>query len=51
MSTRLERLADKAANEKHTKILIDLLQQPYNRNCADCKRKGLKNNIFNKFLI
>ncbi|KAG1311629.1 hypothetical protein G6F64_003669 [Rhizopus arrhizus] len=39
MSTRLERLADKAANEKHTKILIDLLQQPYNRNCADCKRK------------
>ncbi|KAI8990002.1 hypothetical protein BDB01DRAFT_779669 [Pilobolus umbonatus] len=39
MSTRYERGADKELNAKHTKILLDLLQLPDNRFCADCCRK------------
>jgi hypothetical protein len=41
MSTRLERLANKEANEKHAKILTELLQKAHNKYCADCRRKGL----------
>lgn len=41
MSTRLERLANKEANEKHAKILTELLQKAHNKHCADCRRKGL----------
>lgn len=40
MSTRYTRAADKELNDKHTKILLDLLQKPENRLCADCKKKG-----------
>ncbi|CDS09310.1 hypothetical protein LRAMOSA10670 [Lichtheimia ramosa] len=39
MSTRYARTADKALNEKHSKILKDLLKKPANKYCADCKRK------------
>ncbi|GAN01852.1 ARF GTPase activating protein [Mucor ambiguus] len=39
MSTRHARVADKELNDKHTRILIDLLQQPENKKCADCKKK------------
>ncbi|KAL7748113.1 ARF GAP with effector function(s) [Sorochytrium milnesiophthora] len=39
MSTRSERMNDKALNEKHSKILKELLQQPDNKVCAECKRK------------
>ncbi|KAG2204608.1 hypothetical protein INT46_009717 [Mucor plumbeus] len=39
MSTRHARVADKELNDKHTKILVDLLQKPENRKCADCKKK------------
>ncbi|CEG72890.1 Putative Protein AGE2 [Rhizopus microsporus] len=39
MSTRLERLANKEANEKHAKILTELLQKAHNKHCADCRRK------------
>jgi hypothetical protein len=42
MSTRHARVADKELNDKHTKILVDLLQKPENRKCADCKKKGKK---------
>lgn len=40
MSTRHARVADKELNDKHTKILIELLQKPENKKCADCKKKG-----------
>ncbi|KAI9014582.1 putative GTPase activating protein for Arf-domain-containing protein [Phycomyces nitens] len=39
MSTRYTRTADKSLNDKHTRILKDLLQKPANKYCADCKRK------------
>lgn len=39
MSTRHARVADKELNEKHTKILCELLQQPENKTCADCRKK------------
>ncbi|KAI9279111.1 hypothetical protein BY458DRAFT_432061 [Sporodiniella umbellata] len=39
MTTRSERLADKATNEKHTKVLFDLLQMDSNQYCADCRKK------------
>ncbi|KAI9269724.1 hypothetical protein EDC94DRAFT_379114 [Helicostylum pulchrum] len=39
MSTRHARVADKELNDKHTKILIDLLQRSDNKICADCKKK------------
>ncbi|KAK4515356.1 Zn finger-containing GTPase- Activating Protein for ARF [Mucor velutinosus] len=39
MSTRHARVADKELNDKHTKILTDLLQKPENKKCADCKKK------------
>lgn len=42
MSTRHARTADKAQNDKNTAILKGLLQQPGNKYCADCKRKGKK---------
>jgi hypothetical protein len=40
MSTRAERSADKTQNERHTKILKELMQRPDNRRCADCRKKG-----------
>lgn len=40
MSTRHARVADKELNEKHTKILCELLQRPENKTCADCRKKG-----------
>ncbi|KAI8875577.1 ArfGap-domain-containing protein [Backusella circina FSU 941] len=39
MSTRHQRIADTELNDKHTRILTCLLQQPNNRECADCKKK------------
>ncbi|KAG2185785.1 hypothetical protein INT43_002222 [Umbelopsis isabellina] len=39
MSTRHARTADKAVNERNTKTLKALLQQPDNKYCADCKKK------------
>ncbi|CAO3688441.1 unnamed protein product [Rhizopus stolonifer] len=41
MSTKSERLADRATNEKNTKILVGLLQHPHNRTCANCRKKGI----------
>lgn len=41
MSTRYARVADKELNDKHTKILLELLQKPENRKCADCRKKGV----------
>ncbi|KAL1922060.1 uncharacterized protein VTP21DRAFT_10702 [Calcarisporiella thermophila] len=38
MSSRLRR-DDKSQNDKHAKILKDLLQIPENKQCADCKRR------------
>ncbi len=40
MSNRFERAADKKLNEKHQKILKDLLNRPENKICADCKKRG-----------
>jgi hypothetical protein len=40
MSTRHQRIADTELNDKHTRILTSLLQQPHNRQCADCEKKG-----------
>lgn len=40
MSTRHERIADKELNDKHTRILVELLQRTENRTCADCRKKG-----------
>ena len=40
MSTRHARTADRASNEKYTKILKSLLQKTPNKYCADCKKKG-----------
>ncbi|KAI8375355.1 hypothetical protein EDC96DRAFT_324584 [Choanephora cucurbitarum] len=42
MSTRHARTADKATNEKHTKILKALLQKTPNKYCADCKKKDAR---------
>ncbi|KAI3645909.1 hypothetical protein MP228_008837 [Amoeboaphelidium protococcarum] len=39
MSNRFERTSDKKTVEKHLKILKDLLQQPDNKICADCKKR------------
>ncbi|KAI9478637.1 MAG: hypothetical protein EXX96DRAFT_571678 [Benjaminiella poitrasii] len=40
MSTRFSRVADKELNNKHSKILVKLLQEPENRYCADCRKKN-----------
>ncbi|KAI9353326.1 hypothetical protein DFJ73DRAFT_642244, partial [Zopfochytrium polystomum] len=40
MSTRTERFADKSLNDKHTRILKELMQRSDNRRCADCRKKG-----------
>jgi len=40
MSTRFARTADKTSNDKHTRILKALLQQPGNKYCVDCRKKG-----------
>ncbi|KAI9204058.1 uncharacterized protein BJ171DRAFT_128144 [Polychytrium aggregatum] len=39
MSTREERLADKAQNERNIKILKQLMQRADNRICSECRRK------------
>ncbi|KAJ3320164.1 hypothetical protein HDV06_005641 [Boothiomyces sp. JEL0866] len=39
MATRQERQGDKALNEKHTKILKELMARPENKKCADCGKK------------
>ncbi|TPX36372.1 hypothetical protein SmJEL517_g01555 [Synchytrium microbalum] len=39
MSTRNERMGDKAQNDRNNKILQALMQRADNRSCADCKRK------------
>ncbi|KAI3639801.1 hypothetical protein MIR68_002115 [Amoeboaphelidium protococcarum] len=39
MSNRFERTSDKKTVERHLKILKDLLQQPDNKICADCKKR------------
>ncbi|TPX45340.1 hypothetical protein SeMB42_g04046 [Synchytrium endobioticum] len=38
MSTRNERMGDKALNDRHTKILKALMQRADNRRCADCHK-------------
>lgn len=45
MSTRYARVADKELNDKHTKILIELLRRTENKTCADCKKKGMQNQL------
>ncbi|KAI8877682.1 ArfGap-domain-containing protein [Backusella circina FSU 941] len=42
MSTRHARTADKASNEKNSKILKGLLQKTPNKYCADCKKKDAR---------
>ncbi|KAK4518969.1 uncharacterized protein ATC70_009196 [Mucor velutinosus] len=42
MSTRHARTADRASNEKNTKILKALLQKNANKYCADCKKKDAR---------
>ncbi|KAI8993580.1 hypothetical protein BDB01DRAFT_334020 [Pilobolus umbonatus] len=42
MSTRHARTADKASNEKNTRILKTLLQKESNKYCADCKKKDAR---------
>ncbi|RKO90336.1 Arf GTPase activating protein [Blyttiomyces helicus] len=39
MSTRAERSADKSLNDRHTKILKELMARVDNRRCADCRKK------------
>jgi hypothetical protein len=39
MATRGERAADKALNERHSKMLKDLMMRPDNRRCADCRKR------------
>ncbi len=39
MSTRSERAADKAQNEKNIKILKELMMRPENRKCVDCRKR------------
>ncbi|KAJ3035749.1 hypothetical protein HDV00_003420 [Rhizophlyctis rosea] len=39
MSTRAERLSDKAQNERHTKVLKELMSRADNKRCADCRKK------------
>ncbi|KAI9144907.1 Arf GTPase activating protein [Paraphysoderma sedebokerense] len=39
MSTRTERMNDKSLNEKHAKILKELMAKPENKICVDCKKK------------
>ncbi|KAF9347549.1 hypothetical protein BGX34_003070 [Mortierella sp. NVP85] len=39
MSTRSARTADKATNDKHSRILKALLQKPANKFCVDCRKK------------
>ncbi|KAG0301698.1 hypothetical protein BGZ98_008126 [Dissophora globulifera] len=47
MSTRQTRTADKATNDKHTRILKKLLQRPENRFCVDCRKKDPRWASFN----
>ena len=39
MATRSERLGNKSLNDKHNKIFKDLLQDPGNKACSDCRKK------------
>ncbi|KAJ1339330.1 hypothetical protein BSLG_006031 [Batrachochytrium salamandrivorans] len=39
MSTRTERQDNKALNDKHTKILKELMMQSDNRKCSDCRKR------------
>ncbi|KAI9346408.1 Arf GTPase activating protein [Zopfochytrium polystomum] len=39
MTTRSERFADKSLNDRHSRILKDLMMRSDNRRCADCKKK------------
>ncbi|RKO96035.1 hypothetical protein CXG81DRAFT_2550, partial [Caulochytrium protostelioides] len=39
MSTRHERQNDKASNDRHQRILKELMMRPENRRCADCRKK------------
>ncbi|KAI8815761.1 uncharacterized protein EV422DRAFT_548294 [Fimicolochytrium jonesii] len=39
MSTRTERMNDKAGNDRNAKILKELMARPDNRKCADCRKK------------
>jgi stromal membrane-associated protein len=39
MSTRSERAADKAQNEKNLKILKELMKRPDNKRCVDCRKR------------
>ncbi|KAJ3152683.1 hypothetical protein HDU86_005558 [Geranomyces michiganensis] len=39
MSTRHERMGDKAAADRNTRILKELMMRPDNRRCADCRKK------------
>ena len=39
MSTRSERAADKAQNDKNLKILKEMMAKAENRKCADCRKR------------
>ncbi|TPX70348.1 hypothetical protein SpCBS45565_g01750 [Spizellomyces sp. 'palustris'] len=39
MSTRTERMSDKAQNERNAKLLKELMARADNRRCADCRKK------------
>ncbi|KAJ3190727.1 hypothetical protein HK101_008438 [Irineochytrium annulatum] len=41
MSTRTERFADKNQNDRHARVLKELMQRSDNRRCADCRKKGV----------
>ncbi|KAK3818525.1 MAG: hypothetical protein J3Q66DRAFT_439594 [Benniella sp.] len=47
MSTRSARTADKATNDKHSRILKALLQKPANKFCVDCRKKDPRWASFN----
>ncbi|KAJ3023830.1 hypothetical protein HKX48_000518 [Thoreauomyces humboldtii] len=39
MTTRHERMSDKAGNERNARLLKELMARPDNRRCADCRKK------------
>ena len=39
MASRFARQEDKGQNERHAKILKQLMMQPANKKCADCRKK------------
>jgi hypothetical protein len=50
MSTRQERENAKSLNEKHTRILNELLLQNDNKNCAECATKGINESSVREYV-